>query len=35
MSTITNKLLNKETQEREKNGSLCPNDFHLKCHIVR
>ena len=35
MSTITNKLLNKETQEREKNGPLCPNDFHLECRIVR
>ena len=30
MITITNKLLNKETQEREKNGPSCPNDFHLK-----
>lgn len=35
MSTITNKLLNKETQERGKMDFLCPNDFRLKCHIVR
>ncbi len=30
MSTITNKLLNNETQEREKNGPLCLNNFHLR-----